>query len=378
MSRVREILMVCIPALCTVLLLITPVYAVNTAIYGSTAGLNLSAHQDEFVISCSLPGLAGSELDQDISCFTNTSTDVIILGGDAGFSGTTESNIINATSSGKILVVNGSDMARFSDILPVQSAGTEPGSPGLIASNTNTTFSADIFAGLPLQYTNQTAISGREGYVLRTGSISLLSFENGDPALAFSPYGNGYVVAWIPPADLAYLNSTDADLINERLITRLLALRAVVPRIGSNTTTPSLTATQTTVTPAPEIAASTGNATISSAPEGANVFIDDVYEGITPVNLTGFSSGTHSLKLELNGYADYDATIQITGGNTTSLSRTLVQRIRTIQSTAAPAPVTTDTSSPWSSPSVVAAVAGSIAAVIGAVATIFSMYRKHP
>jgi hypothetical protein len=366
--------------LCAALFLVMPGSAINVAVYGNTTGLNLSLHQDEFSVTCSLPGLAGPELDGDLSCFTNVSTDIIILGGDPGFSGSSASGIINATAAGRVLLLSGKDLDRFSDILPVQSTGTAPGSPTLIVSNPNATLSADLFAGLPGQYPNTTLVSTRESYVARSGATTLLSFENGDPALAFAPYGNGYVVAWLPPADTAYLNSTDADTVNERLVTRLLALRTGIP--AATTPSPSANTTTIPVTLSANITTiplTQGSVSVSSSPGGANVYIDNVYEGITPVNLSSVSVGTHALRLTMTGYADYGTTISVAGGSTVVVSGSLAEQNLTAAKPAATVtPLPTDNTSFWTSTSVLAALLGSIAAIIGAAATLHSLYRKHP
>ncbi|MGA2104588.1 PEGA domain-containing protein [Methanoregula sp.] len=372
---------ICAAVLCTALFLVMPGYAIQTAVYGSTAGLNLSLHPDEFTMACSLPGLAGPELDQNLSCFTNASTDVIILGGDAGFSGNSQASIGNTTEDGRILVLSGSDLERFADILPVQSGGTAPGSMALMVSSPNTTLSEDIFAGMPSDYPNTTSVTERESYTIRTGATTLLSFENGDPALVFSPYGNGYIVTWLPPSDQAYLSTSEADLINERLITHLLALRSgkAAATSPASTYATDITTTNTTIPPATTtMVPSQGNVSVSSSPPGANVFIDDVYEGITPVNLTGISSGSHVLRLQINGYGDFETSIQVSSGETTIAFGSLDIRNRTVTTPATVTMTPTDSSSVWTSPTVIAAVIGSIAAILGAIATIHSIYRKQP
>jgi len=367
--------------LCIGLLLVAPGSAVTTAVYGDTGGLNLSLHQDVFTVSCTLSGTAGSELDSGQSCFTNASTDVIFLYGDAGFSQKTVNNISDATASGKVLVVGEKDLARFSDILPVQSAGTSNGSATLAVIAPNATLSQDIFAGLPSEYSTTTAVSTRTKYVAKDGATTLMSFDNGDPAVAFIRDGNGYVVAWLPPAGEAYLTATQADLISERLVTRLLALRAIT----TTAATPAVTAAaaaqvNTTVTVTTAALESPGNVSVYSSPLGANVYLDGVYEGITPVNLTGIAAGSHALKLASAGYYDYDATITVAGGgNITAFGSLAPRESATTAATTAPVAVTTtDTSSSiWSSPAVVAAFLGILTAIIGAIVTIFTIYHKH-
>ncbi|MDD4483571.1 MAG: PEGA domain-containing protein, partial [Methanoregula sp.] len=226
---------------------------------------------------------------------------------------------------------------------------------------------------------NTTALPSRDQYTLRDGATALLSFENGDPALAYIPYGNGYVAAWLPPADSAYLDSTTADTIGERLITHLMAMRVTVAATtAAATTTPAPANTTIETTAAPAAGESLGNVSVYSSPLSANVYIDGVYRGIAPVNLTGISTGSHALKLALTGYYDYDTTITVAGGGTITAFGSLAPReTATAAATTVPVAVTTTESSIFSSPAVVAAVLGIITAIIGAIVTIFTIYHKH-
>lgn len=383
MATLYRSLSLCGIMLCIGLLLVAPGSAVTAAVYGDTGGLNLSLHQDVFAVSCTLAGAAGSELDAGQSCFTNASTDVIFLYGDAGFSQKTVTSISDAVVSGKVLVVGEKDLARFSDIIPVQSAGTANGSATLSVTSPNATLSQDIFAGLPFEYSSTIPVSGRTKYTAKDGATTLMSFDNGDPAVAFTRDGNGYVVAWLPPTGDAYLSASQADLISERLITHLLALRTNVNAAQTTTastvatTAAAQTATVTVTTPA--ATETLGEVSVYSSPLNANVYIDGVYKGIAPVNLTGISAGNHALKLALADYYDYDTTITVMGGGTITAFGSLAPReSTTVAATTAPVAVTTtDASSIFSSPAVVAAVLGIITAIIGAVVTLFTIYHKH-
>jgi len=382
MTSLSHALAVCAVVLCATLLLVLPTAAINTAIYGDTAGFVPALHQDTFTVACTLPGSAGVELDTSISCFTNASSDVLFIGGDSGYSQDTETKLAAAAKSGKILVVTEKDLPRFTDILPARTAGTAPGSLALNVTNPNATLSKDIFSGMPSAFSNTTLVSTRVQYVARDGATTLMSFDNGDPALLFTRYGNGYVVAWLPPSNQAYLGSTDADTINERLITHLMALRSTVTEPTGTTvpvtTTPTSVNTTVVITTAPP--ATVGNVTVYSSPLNANVFIDGIYEGFAPVNVSGITAGSHALKLALTGYNDYDATITVVGGGTITAFGSLppLGNVVTVVATSTPVAVTTtDASSIWSSPAVVAAVLGILTAVIGAIVTIFTIYHKH-
>ncbi len=372
--------------LCTILLLVMPVAAINTAIYGNSAGFDPALHADTFTVVCTLPGDAGVGLDSDLSCFTNSSTDVLFITGDAGYSQNTVTQLETAVKSGKILVVTDKDLLRFTDILPARTAGTAPGSLTLNVTNPNSTLSKDIFSGMPSYFSAASNVTTRVKYVARDSATTLMSFDNGDPALLFTKYGNGYVVAWLPPADTTYLGSTEADTINERLITHLIALRGTV--VVTETTIPATTTVPETSIPTTAVTAATtvtsgesayGNVSVYSSPLNANVYIDGVYKGIAPVDLTGISAGSHALKLALTGYYDYDATITIVGGGTITAFGSLAPReSATVVPTSTPAVTTTTEPAPiWSSPAVVAAVLGIITAVIGACVTIFTIYHKN-
>jgi hypothetical protein len=93
-----------------------------------------------------------------------------------------------------------------------------------------------------------------------------------------------------------------------------------------------------TLTPNPQ-KPDTGSIAISSSPNGAEVYLDNVYQGITPMNIDSVTPGIHSLLLNLNGYQDYSSQIQVVAGQTTQVSATL-------QETVTPTPTPTTGSAP--------------------------------
>ncbi|MDD1653805.1 MAG: PEGA domain-containing protein [Methanomicrobiales archaeon] len=72
-------------------------------------------------------------------------------------------------------------------------------------------------------------------------------------------------------------------------------------------------------TPVPE----GGGVSVSSVPSGGNVFVDNVYRGVTPVTLTGIPAGTHTIRVQLQGYRDFAMEVQVVGGTTTPVTATL-------------------------------------------------------
>jgi len=62
-------------------------------------------------------------------------------------------------------------------------------------------------------------------------------------------------------------------------------------------------------------APSYGTLFVTSSPEGARVYVDDRFVGTTPVRY-GAEVGNHVVNVELEGYETYEATVNITGGET--------------------------------------------------------------
>lgn len=393
-----------VAAIVAALLIIMPAAAINVAVYGGTAGFDPALHRDTFTVVYSLPGTSGVALDTNVLHYTNTSVDVIFMDGEESFSLSTAAKIEDAVASGKILVVANNNCRNFSASLPVSIAGTAPYSAYITVTNPNTTFSQDIFSGLRTQYPNTTLVTSRTQFITNTGAVTLISFSNGDPALAYGRYGNGYVIVWTPSSIEPYLTSTEADRINERLITHLLALRG--PLGGSPTATPAVSRNVTPLPPTTTVITTavranvsltpnttmtelpvqvSGNVSVYSSPLGADIFIDGIYRGTTPVNLSGILPGYHALKLAMGGYYDYDTTIYVMGAGTMTAFGVLPPResgqVQPTPTVVLPvtvnATVTTAPAPVWENPSVIAAVLSIFTAIIGAAVTLFTIYHKH-
>ncbi|MBP1928850.1 hypothetical protein J2741_001397 [Methanolinea mesophila] len=65
-----------------------------------------------------------------------------------------------------------------------------------------------------------------------------------------------------------------------------------------------------------------GTLYIDSNPSGAEVYVDNAYRGYSPLTLQGISPGSHVVMLTLGGYADWQSTVQVTAGQTTTVSAT--------------------------------------------------------
>ena len=116
-------------------------------------------------------------------------------------------------------------------------------------------------------------MSSRLCTTARSGAVTILSYDNNDPALLYWRYGNGYVVEWTMMSNQRFLNNTEADLINTRLITFLLN-----PNIPGTTPSATITREGTVTTMQPN----SGDLAVYSTPLGASILIDGRYYGITP------------------------------------------------------------------------------------------------
>jgi len=89
--------------------------------------------------------------------------------------------------------------------------------------------------------------------------------------------------------------------------------------------TVTVTAGQTTtVTATLTPLVTTGSISVSSAPSGAQIYLDGNSTGYnTPQTLIGISAGSHMLLLKLNGYIDDFEQVTVTAGQTTIVNATL-------------------------------------------------------
>lgn len=67
----------------------------------------------------------------------------------------------------------------------------------------------------------------------------------------------------------------------------------------------------------------TGTLVVQSNPTNVQVYLDDAYKGITPVTLTGLSTGSHTVQLKLPGFEDWTSLVMITTDGQQLVSGTL-------------------------------------------------------
>jgi PEGA domain len=378
--RIKNINISFILLLSVTLLIVTPSAAFNITIYGDTAGFDPALHHDVFTVVYSLPGSPGTALDANVTKYTDPSVDLIFMGGDDTFSKSTASQLEQAVGTGKVFVVTDTDYQNFGASLPATTGNNVKDAKYLQVTDPDTPLSKTIFAGLRENFPNTDPFTSRPRTTARPGAVTLLSFDNNDPALLYWQYGNGYVIEWTVTSNQRFLNTTEADLINSRLMTYLLNIR--VP----GTIPPT---TQTTLTSTVSTPPDTGGLSVYSSPLGASILIDGRYYGTTPANLTAVPAGNHIIRLALSGYYDYEGTVYVLAGQTTHSFGTLQPLNQytafptAVPTSAAPiiieVPATvapTPTGGPLENPGVLVAVIGVITATIGAAATIFSHVFK--
>ena len=72
----------------------------------------------------------------------------------------------------------------------------------------------------------------------------------------------------------------------------------------------------------PPSSESVGTVTITSDPDGAEIFVDDKFHGNTPAILK-IAAGSHVILLKLPGHADWRRTLEVLKSSRTSLKATL-------------------------------------------------------
>jgi hypothetical protein len=82
-----------------------------------------------------------------------------------------------------------------------------------------------------------------------------------------------------------------------------------------------------------------GSVTVQSDPSGADVYIDNQYKGITPVNVNNVAIGSHVVTLKMNGYTDGTYTVQVGAGQSVQVFGTLSPVSQTTQPTTAKSPL---------------------------------------
>lgn len=371
------------------LLIVTPAGAYNVAIYGTNSGFDPALHSDSVTVVRSIPGGTGADLDSNVDLFVQPSVDAIILSGDATFSPATAAKIEAAVAGGKVLVITYPCNRMFDQSLPATNGGTTSGGQYLEVSDPESAVSKAVFAQLPTMFNLQGTAPDREQAIANAGTITVLNYDSGMPALLYGKYGKGYVVEWTTIPSPSYLTGGQADIVIHRMIMGLLPEPSETPEA---TTIPRRTTVKVTPARTAVPAQGTGEVMVYSSPTGASILIDGIYCGTTPGKVEGITTGNHILRLSMSGYYDYEGSIYVVAGETTQGYGTLqpmnhVTAVPTAVPTAIVTifvPVITVTPVPTEDPgllgnsSVIVAIIGVITAIIAAAASIFTHVKQPP
>jgi len=66
-----------------------------------------------------------------------------------------------------------------------------------------------------------------------------------------------------------------------------------------------------------------GKLTVDSTPSGAGVYLNGIYTGVTPLELSNLTPGTYEVKITLNGYENYTTSVTLAPGERKVLNVTL-------------------------------------------------------
>jgi hypothetical protein len=67
-----------------------------------------------------------------------------------------------------------------------------------------------------------------------------------------------------------------------------------------------------------------GSISVNSNPQGAKIYLDNAYKGVTPLKLGNINSGHHGLKIVISGYQEWTSDISILSSQTTKVSADLM------------------------------------------------------
>jgi hypothetical protein len=67
-----------------------------------------------------------------------------------------------------------------------------------------------------------------------------------------------------------------------------------------------------------------GRIVATSQPQGAKVYLDNVYKGKTPLNLDRVTAGQHRIKLVMAGYQDWSSYVSVSPSRTATVSADLI------------------------------------------------------
>ena len=128
-----------------------------------------------------------------------------------------------------------------------------------------------------------------------------------------------------------FLDDREKELISKEIMPEIskdfknftITIKGIIVSLPPTAWTSSnlLAYTVRPITPPP---ANYGRIIATSHPQGAKVYLDNVYKGVTPLNLDRVTTGQHRVKLVMAGYQDWSSYVSVSPSRTTTVSADLV------------------------------------------------------
>jgi hypothetical protein len=142
------------------------------------------------------------------------------------------------------------------------------------------------------------------------------------------PYGTIYVESSPPGAVISVngANKGHAPVTITGLYQGTYIISAQLSGYQEYTTTTTISGPTRSSVYCPLVPDNTGNGLyVMSNPANANVYLDSVLKGKTPLMLSNTAAGSHTLQLRLSGYAEWKSTVEAPPGGTKTISAVLSQ-----------------------------------------------------
>jgi len=221
---------------------------------------------------------------------------------------TTGSLDVSSTPSGAAVYVD----ANYRGVTPTLVGNLYPGQHSLMlvkAGYQDWTGTFSIGAGLTTYLSPTLVVNPQPMYA----TVSVSSFPAGA-----NIYGDG-----------VYKGQTrdGSPMVSTTVIPGVHTLRLTKAGYQDYETTQNVVAGQdyvVSVTLTPVQNPTTGAISVISAPSSAEVYLNNVFRGLTPITLDTLTPGSYTVLLKINGYQDWQTTQQVTAGQTAQISATLL------------------------------------------------------
>jgi hypothetical protein len=183
----------------------------------------------------------------------------------------------------------------------------------------------------------------RSGYQTYSGTVSVSSGSTTTVSVTLPPVSSSFGSLYLtsnPSGAQVYVDGTYRGSTPTTVGTLSEGTHAVQLRLsgysdfsqtvmiyGGQTTTLNANLVQPTPTP------SVGSLSIASSPSAAEVYLDNVFRGYTPLTLDNIPPGLHAITLRLAGYQDWQENVQVSGGQTASIQGILIPNPTTVPTT---------------------------------------------